>query len=100
MSTKHFLTTILIFAAVLFCYSSNAQDRTDTIHMVKRNTGRYLYYQNNIELSKKQVMNLLNENNTAIKLMEKSNNLNIAAYCFAIPGGFCIGYSFGYLLTQ
>jgi hypothetical protein len=99
MNPKQNLTAILFFAAIfLLNFSVKSQSASDTISMVKKG-GDYSYSMNNETLSKAQLMRLLNEDKTAIKLMEKSNNRRIVGYCFAVTGGVCIGYAVGCVIV-
>ena len=96
---KRYLTTILIFATILlFCFSVHAQNSSDTISIVAKRLG-YVYYKDNEMLNFNQIMQLTKSNPKAYKLMEQSNNLRVGSYIFAIAGGGCLGYSFGYILS-
>jgi len=98
MNIKFYLTTILIFAAVfLFCFSSNAQNSSDTIRIVKKGLG-YVYYKDNVVVNYKQALQLTASNLEAFRLLEKSNSMRNAGYVFAVAGGGCVGYSLGYAL--
>ena len=98
MNPKQNLTAILFLVVIfLLNFSVKSQSTSDTISMVKKGGG-HSYYMNNETLSKAQLMRLLNEDKTAIKLMEMSNNRRVVGYCFAFAGGFCLGYSLGYLI--
>ena len=99
MNTNPTLTASLFLGIFLLLnLSLKSQNNSDTISIMKKGSS-YAYYMNNETLSKAQLMNLLNENNAAIKLMEKSNNFRVASYCFAITGGICIGYSLGCVIA-
>jgi len=98
MNTKHHLTTILIFVAIFLSdFSGNAQHSSDTIRMVKKTNG-YFYYVKNVALSKWEVMQLLNKNDNAYKLMVKSDNLRNASRVFGVVGSIGVGVSLGYAL--
>jgi len=98
MNPKQNLTAILFLAAFfLLNFSVKSQSASDTIRMVKKG-GDYSYSMNNETLSKVQLMRLLNEEKTAVNLMEKSNNRRVACYCFAFTGGACIGYALGSII--
>ena len=98
MKIKHHLTTILFFAAIfLFCFSSNAQNSSDTIHIEKRGHN-YIYYKDNVMLNFRQVVQITGSNPEALKCMERSKSMRNAGYVFAFLGGGCVGYSFGYLV--
>ena len=101
MNTKSYLKTFLFLAAIfLLLYSGKSQSSSDSI-IIKKKWGTSYYYQNDVELEKGEVMQLLlNENETAAKLMKNSNNLRGAAYLFVIPGSVCVGFALGYLLAN
>ena len=51
MSTKSYLSTILIFLTILlFCFSSHAQSKSDTIQVIKSGM-RFVYFKDNVMLS-------------------------------------------------
>ena len=98
MSTKHHLTTILIFVAIfLSCFSSNAQNSSDLIRAEKRGLG-YIYYKDSVALNFNQVMQLTKSNPAAFKLMEEAKTMRTSSYIFGIPGGFALGYALGHAL--
>ena len=98
MNIKPYQTTILIFAAVfLFCFSSNAQNSSDTIRIVKKGLG-YVFYKDDVVVNYKQALQLTASNVEAFRLLEKSNSMRNAGYIFAAVGGGCVGYSLGYAL--
>ena len=100
MHTKHYFTTILIFATILlFCFSTHAQNNSDidTIRIVKKGLG-YVYYKDNEMLNFKQLLSITSSNLEAFRLIEKSNSVRNVGYVFAIAGGGCVGYSLGYAL--
>jgi hypothetical protein len=98
MNTKYYLATILIFVAFFLSgFSSNAQNGSDTIRVVKKGLG-YIYYKDNQMLNFKQAMHLTASNPEAFRLLEKSNSMRNAGYIFAAAGGGCVGYSLGYAL--
>ena len=94
------LTAILFFVAIfLLIYSGKSQSSSDSI-IIKKKWGASYYYKNDAELEKWEVMLLLNENETAAKLMKNSYNLRNAAYLLAVPGGACVGFAIGYMIAQ
>jgi len=98
MNTKHSLTAILIFIAIFLSgFSSNAQNGSDTIRIVRKGLS-YVYYKGDDMLNFKQLMNITTSNLEAFKLIEKSKNMRYTGYIFAIAGGGCLGYSLGYAL--
>jgi hypothetical protein len=98
MNTKHYLTTILILPTIfLFCFSSHAQNSSDTIRIEKKGLG-YVYYKDDVMVNYKQALQLTASNVDAFRLLEKSNSLRNAGYVFATAGGGCVGYSLGYVL--
>ena len=100
MQKKHYLTAILFFGIILLSgFSAKSQEISDTIRMVRK-ISNYLYYQNNDMISFNKVLQLTRSNPEAIKLMEKSNNMRTASYIFGGVGGFCLGFSLGYLIIS
>jgi len=98
MTLKHILPTILLFAVIsLSCFSSCAQDGSDTIRMEKRGLG-YACYKNNEILNFTQLTHLTNSNSETTKLLRASKNMQVGAYIFGCLGGGFIGYSLGYAL--
>jgi len=98
MNIKSYLTTILIFVTIfLFCFSSRAQNSSDTIRIVKKGLG-YVFYKDDVMVNYKQALQLTASNVEAFRLLEKSNSMRNAGYIFAAAGGGCVGYSLGYAL--
>lgn len=97
----HKLATYFFFATFfLLHFFVKSQNNSDTISMIKKD-GRFLYYKNDVVLSKEQLKNLLIENNTiAFYLMEQSNNRRVTSCIFGFAGGVSLGYSFVYLLDR
>ena len=98
MTLKHILPTILLFAVIsLSCFSSCAQDGSDTIRMEKRGLG-YVCYKNNEILNFTQLTHLTNSNPETTKLLRASKNMQVGAYIFGCLGSGFMGYSLGYAL--
>ena len=100
MIPKPNLTAFLFLAAIfLLSFSVKSQSSSDSI-IIKKKWGSSYYYQNDAELNKWELMQLLNENETTAKLMKNSNNLRGAAYLFVIPGSVCVGFALGYVIAK
>jgi len=100
MHTKHYLTTILIFATILlFCFSVQSQNSSDTIRMVKK-VGNYKCYRNNERLSMSQLMYITQNNEKAYRYIIKANNLRFTSQLLGVVGGGCFGYSLGYVIGR
>jgi len=98
MHTKHYLTTILIFATIfLCCFSAKSQNNLDTIRIEKSVIG-FDYYNNNNMLNFYQLLNLSKKNEEAHKLMRNAFSFHIASVCFTSAGCFFLGYSAGYVI--
>ena len=98
MNTRSYFSTVLIFTTVfLFCFSSHAQNSSDTIRIVKKGLG-YVFYKDDVIVNYKQALQLTASNTEAFRLLEKSNNMRNVGYVFAATGGGCVGYSLGYAL--
>ncbi|MCL2311988.1 MAG: hypothetical protein FWC41_05810 [Firmicutes bacterium] len=99
MNIKHSLTAFLIFIAIFLSgFSSNAQNGSDTVTIVKRGAGVNYYYQEGNLLKFNQLMDLTKANEIAYGLMQQAYNLRIASICFYITGGISFGFSLGYFI--
>lgn len=94
MTTKHYLTAILIFALIfLSAFSGKAQNSSDIIRAEKTIWGGYTYFKDNEMISFDQVKRLIAENEKAYNLLKDSRGLRINSYMVAFVGGGCVGYA-------
>ena len=100
MNTKSYLTTFLIFIPVfLFCFSSNAQNSSDTIRIARKGLGT-VYYHDTKELTFKQAKALTKDNQAAYRLMQKADTMRVASYALGIVGGVALGFSLGHAIGR
>jgi hypothetical protein len=99
MNPKHILSAFLFFVVIFLSgFSGNAQNSSDTITVVERWVGTD-YYLNNTPLKITNLFHIVRENREAYNMMQKAQKQQVASYFFAIPGGFCVGFSLGYGLA-
>jgi len=96
MNPKHFLTTIVF---LIFCVNCTAQNKTDTITIVK-NGFETEYLQDNKKLSLDRLLAITQENSSSYAFVKKAHNLHIASVALETVGGIFIGFSLGYVVGR
>jgi hypothetical protein len=99
MNHQHNLLAFLLFIAMLFCFSGKAQTGSDTITIAESWFFGDKYYQNDVKMNLAQLVGISKCNPEVYRLIQKAQYLNLAAYCFTVPGGICVGFALGHAIV-